>query len=187
MRKVVVSSFALVLACFATLSAAEKSTEVKSGLKLGTFVPAFNVRDITGPKKGETLCYRCRFGGRPVVNIFAREITPELTALIKDIDKQVAKNKDKKMEAFVVFLSDDADAIEPKIKKLAKEHKIKIPLTLIEDVAGPEGYKIAKNADVTVLMWVDSKVKVNQAFGKGKLKKSAVKKVATETKKILED
>jgi len=187
MFKVVVPSLALVLAGFVAVSAAEKSGELESGLKPGAFPPAFHVRDITGPLKGETLCYRCRYSNKPVVNIFAREITPELTELIKNVDKQVAKNKDKKMEAFVVFLSDDADAIEPKIKELAKKNKLTIPLTLIEDVAGPEEYKISKDADVTVMMWVESEVKVNHAFAKGKLKKENVKKVAAETKKILED
>ena len=121
------------------------------------------------------------------MNIFAREITPELTALIKDVDKQVGENKEKKMSAFVVFLSDDADTMEPKIKELAKKNKLTIPLTIIEDVAGPEEYKISKDADVTVMMWVESEVKVNHAFGKGKLKKENVKKVAAETKKILAD
>lgn len=187
MLKVVVPSLVLVLAGVVAVSAAEKSEKVESGLKPGTFVPAFNVRDVTGPLKGETLCYRCRYGSKPVVNIFAREITPELTALIKDVDKQVEKNKDKKMEAFVVFLSDDADSLEPKIKELAEKNKVKIPLTLIEDVAGPKEYNISQDADVTVMMWVESEVKVNHAYGKGQLKKDEVKKVAGETKKILED
>jgi hypothetical protein len=31
---------------------------VTSGLKVGEFVQAFNVEDITGPNKGKTLCYR---------------------------------------------------------------------------------------------------------------------------------
>jgi hypothetical protein len=36
------------------------------------------------------------------------------------------------------------------------------------------------------MMWVDSEVKVNQAFGKGKLDKKAVDALVAETKKILE-
>ena len=31
---------------------------VQSGLKIGEFVNAFDVDDITGPNKGKTLCYR---------------------------------------------------------------------------------------------------------------------------------
>ncbi len=187
MLKAIVPSCALVLVGALALTAAEKSPKLESGLKPGERVPAFNVRDITGPEKGETLCYRCRFGGKPVVNIFAREITPELTSLIKNVDKQVAKNKDQKMEAFVVFLTDEPDKAEKKLEKLAEKHKVKIPLTLIDNLAGPENYKIAKDADITVMMWVDGKVKVNHAFSKGKLKKETVKKVSADTKKILED
>ncbi len=36
------------------------------------------------------------------------------------------------------------------------------------------------------MMWVDQKVKVNQAFAKGKLDKKAVDSLAGETKKILQ-
>jgi len=187
MLKVVVPSFALVLASVVVLSAAEKSSEIQSGLELGSFAPAFDVLDITGPKKGTELCYRCRYGSRPVVNIFAREITPELTELIKNVDKQVDANKDKRMAAFVVFLSEDGEAAEPKIKELADKNKIKIPLTLIKNTKGPDNYNISEDADVTVMMWVDSEVKVNHAFGKGKLKKETVKEIAADTKKILAD
>src|SRR6185312_5909822 len=46
-------------ACLLTLAGvAFAAEELKSGLPVGEGpVPAFNVRDITGPKKGETLCY----------------------------------------------------------------------------------------------------------------------------------
>jgi hypothetical protein len=33
---------------------------VKSGLATGEFVPAFNVKDCTGPNEGKTLCYRTK-------------------------------------------------------------------------------------------------------------------------------
>src|SRR5579872_2595838 len=47
--------------------------ELKSGLPVGESVPPFNVRDITGPNEGKTLCYRCAYGATPVVTIFTRE------------------------------------------------------------------------------------------------------------------
>ena len=122
-----------------------------------------------------------------MVNIFAREITDELTSLVKAIDKQVAENEDKKMAAFVVFLTDDPDALEPKLKELAQEHKIEnVPLTLMEGQTGPPSYKIAQDADVTVMMWRDREVKANHAFAKGQLKSKDVEAISAETSKILE-
>ena len=43
------------LAAIASLSAAEK--DLKSGLQPGEKTSPFNVRDITGPNKGKSLCY----------------------------------------------------------------------------------------------------------------------------------
>lgn len=40
------------------LYADDKAGECESGLKAGSSVPAFQVRDITGPNKGKQLCYR---------------------------------------------------------------------------------------------------------------------------------
>lgn len=162
--------------------------DIKSGLAIGERVGAFNVRDITGPEKGNSLCYRCQYGDRPVVAIFARDVNPAVGELVKKIDDTVAKNGDKKMAAFAVFMTSDVDAIEPKLETLAKAAKLsKTPLTLSESPNGPSNYKLAKDADVTVLMWVDNELKVNQAFAKGKLDKASIDTIVADTKKILAD
>ena len=97
-------------------------------------------------------------------------------------------NKKKEMAAFFVLLTDDPDADELKLKKLADKEKIThTPLTTFEGVAGPPNYKISKDADVTVLMWVGGKkvVKVNHAFAKGDLKEEQIKQIVKDTSKIL--
>lgn len=182
------SAFAALLLVAVSGLAFAADAEVKSGLPVGEGpVPPFNVRDITGPAKGETLCYRCRYGSRPVVTVFTREVNDTVKDLVKKLDEKVGANKDKKMAAFVVVLTQDPDAVEPKLESIAKEQKItNTPLTIIEGVTGPADYKLSKDAEVTVMMWVDSEVKVNHAYGKGKLDKKAVDALVAETKKILE-
>lgn len=161
-------------------------SEVKSGLPIGTPTTAFNVKDVTGPSAGKSLCYRCQYGAKPVACIFTREITEEVASLIKEIDTQVGANKDKKMCAFVVLLTDDADAGAKKLAKLAEEKGIKnVPLTIFDGQAGPEKYNIAKDAAVTVMMWNKSRVAVNEAYAAAKLPEGEVKKLAGETSKIL--
>lgn len=163
------------------------AAELKSGLQPGDAPPAYNVKDATGPNEGKSLCYRCKYGARPVVNIFAREMTPEVVALVKQIDGVVGKNDEKKMAAFVTLLTNDPDKDEAKLKEIAKKEGLKnVPLTVFDGVAGPEGYKIAEKADLTVTMWVESKVKVSHAFGKGEFKSANSKAVVEDTKKILE-
>jgi len=163
------------------------AADVKSGLEVGSYPKAYYVTDITGPAAGEKLCYRCRYGSQPVVNIFARKMNAEVAELVKQIDGVVAKNRDGKMAAFVVMLTDDPDASEASLKKLAADKEIKhTPLTVFDNSVGPNSYRIAKEADVTVMMWVDSEVKVNHAISLDDLKKEgAIQKIAGDTKKIL--
>jgi hypothetical protein len=183
MRMMLVST-SVVLTAFGLAVAAE---ELKSGLPVGAPLPAYTVRDITGPNKGVSLCYRCKYGEQPVVNIFAREMTDEVASLVKQLDKKVGENRDKKMAGFVVLLTDDSDAAESKLKEVATKHKLEnIPLTVFEGPAGPESYKIDSKADVTVMLWVDGVVKSNFAFEKGKLKKDGIDKIVKDTAKILE-
>lgn len=122
-----------------------------------------------------------------MVNVFTREITDNLTGLVKKIEKVVAENGDKKMAAFVVHLTDDPDASEKTLKALAEKNKIvKTPLTNFDGLAGPPAYKIAEKADITVMMWVGGKVKVNYALTKGELTEKKIDEIVADTAKILE-
>ncbi|MEX0727228.1 MAG: hypothetical protein WD065_13225 [Planctomycetaceae bacterium] len=160
--------------------------EADSGLKIGDAPDAFNVLDCSGPSEGISLCYRCKYGARPTVAIFTREINDEVVSLVQQIDEQVGENADKKMAAFVVLLTDDPDANQPKLKKLAADKGIKnVPLTVFDGVAGPPEYKLAEGAAVTVLMWNKSNVKVNKGFEEATLSDDDVAAVSKETSKIL--
>lgn len=119
--------------------------------------------------------------------MFARELTDDLASLVKQLDAVVGQNEEKKMAGFVVLLSEDPDADEAKVVAFAEKHGIKnLPLTIFDGVAGPPAYNLAKEADVTVNLWVKQEVKANRAFGKGGLTASAVKQVVADTAKILE-
>jgi hypothetical protein len=121
------------------------------------------------------------------VCVFAREMTDHLASLVKQIDRQVGKNEEKKMASFVVLLSEDPDATAPKLEALAQKQEVKnVPLTIFDGEAGPGDYKIAQDADVTIMMWKGLEVKVNHAFKKGELNEEKVKAVMADTAKILE-
>ena len=53
MRRICVPVLALLIATASLMAA-----ELKSGLQVGDHAGFFNVRDITGPNKDKTLCYR---------------------------------------------------------------------------------------------------------------------------------
>ena len=162
------------------VQAAEKSLAVGEG------VAPFYVTDVTGPSAGEKLCYRCRYGSKPVVSVFARKMTPEVAALTKEIDGVVGANEEKKMAAFVVLMTDKPEESEAALKTLAKDQGIKhTPLTTFDGVAGPEEYMLGKDSEVTVMMWVGGKVASNKSYKAGELTKDAVAASIKDTAKIL--
>jgi hypothetical protein len=176
--------FALCLASVAMFGL--HAGDLKSGLQVDEYPPAFYVTDISGPAAGTKLCYRCQYGARPVVSLFVRKMDENTTKLVKELDAIVAKNKDKKMAAFVTVLSDNPDAQEAALKKIAEDNKIaNSPLTVFENNVGPAKYNIAREADITVMMWVDSNVKVNHALAAGKLNAEEIAKIVKDTEKIL--
>ena len=178
--------FAAIAAVLAVSAGLVVAAEIQSGLEKGKGVPPFVVKDVTGPNKdGEEL--RCRYGNQPVVSIFAKEMTEEVAQLSKELDNVVAKNRDQKMAGFVVLMTEDPEKAAPSLTAAATKHKIsQMPLTTFNGTKGPDGYKINSKADVTVMMWVDGKVKVSQGLSKSDLNKETIAKLVGETKSILE-
>lgn len=159
---------------------------VAGGLELGTDVGAFYVLDVTGPAAGEKLCYRCRYGSRPVVSVFTRKVNDNVAALIEEVDQVVGKNQSKDMKAFVVVLTDEPDANKAALKKVADDKKVaNTPLTTFEGVAGPSSYNLSKDSEVTVMMWVDGKLKVNETLNSADLTKAKISSVIGKTSEIL--
>ena len=175
-----------VVVCVAMSAVSVNAADIKSGLQIGEYPGAYYVADVTGPSAGEKLCYRCKYGARPVVNIFARSMDANVTKLVKEIDQVVGKHQDTKMAAFVVILSDDPDAQQDALKKAAEANGIKhVPLTVFDNSVGPGKYNISKDADVTVMMWVESDVKVNHALKGSELNGDSIAKIVADTQKIL--
>jgi hypothetical protein len=116
--------------------------------------------------------------------IFAREISDNLTSLVKKIDAANAENKSKRMGSFVVFLSND-EGLEQKLKDLAKKEGLKHTILTIDNAAGPRGYDIPKEADLTVVLYNRRTVKVNHAYKKGEFKEKDVEEIIKEIPKIL--
>ncbi len=118
--------------------------------------------------------------------IFAREINDGLASLVKKVDEATVQNKASKMGSFVVFCSDE-EGLEKKIKELADKEQIKKTVLTLDNPSGPEGYKVAKDADITVVLYVDQEVKANFAFKKGEMKEADVEKILASLSKILPD
>jgi hypothetical protein len=116
--------------------------------------------------------------------IFAREVTGPLTSLVKKIDAETAKNSSKNMGSFIVFLN-DKEGLFKELKQLAEKEGIKQMVLTIDNVAGPDGYDVAKDAEVTVVLYNQRKVAANYAFRKGELNDKAIDQIVKDVSKIV--
>jgi hypothetical protein len=165
------------------LSGVVVAADFKSGPQTGDSVPgAFNVLNVTGPNAGESNCQFCKNGNNPVVMIFSRSTdNAALTKLIKQVDEKVGKDK---LGSFVVYLTADDKKTETAVKALADKEKIKNVVLTTDSPAGPEAYKIAKDAEVTVVLYKARKVAANYTFEKGKMTEKDVEKILADLPKI---
>ncbi len=115
--------------------------------------------------------------------IFAREINDPLTSLVKKVD-EANGTQGKKMASFVVVLGND---VEKKLKEFGEKEGIKNTILTCDSPAGPESIKIPKEADVTVVMYLNKKAKVNHAFRKGEFQEKQIETVLNDLPKILKE
>jgi len=115
--------------------------------------------------------------------IFARDVTGPLTSLVKKIDAINAKKKN--LGSFVVFMSDE-EKLADNLKKLAEKEGIDKTVLTIDNPTGPGAYKVAKDADVTVVLYNKRNVKANFAFRKGELNDAAVEKIVAAVNKLVQ-
>ena len=157
----------------------------KSGPAAGEKVPGpFHPLNVTGESAGQKACLYCSNGPAPVAVVFAREVNPQVTALLKKLDEATAKNTKAGMGSFAVFCS-DKDGLADALKKVAEDQKLTKLVLSIDNPAGPKAYNIAKDADVTVLLYEEFTVRANHAFKKGELNTQAVERVVADVSKIL--
>jgi hypothetical protein len=166
--------------------------DFKSGPQVGALVNAYDVTKVAGPEDGvvagTTLCYRCKYGNRPVVMVFSRKTDKPLVSLAKQLDEIVAKNEDKQMRSFVTFIgNEDREKLLESVEKFAKEANLKhVPLTVAaEQPNGPDTYSINEKATYTVLIYKGGQVVANHALKEGELSKEKVAAIVKDTGKIL--
>jgi hypothetical protein len=180
--------FALALAALAVtgLVAFEgKQAPVKSGPQVEEELAGpFHPLNVTGSAAGKKNCLFCSNGENPVAMVFAREATPAVANLLKKIDAATQANEKAHMGSYAVFCSDEA-GLEKKLSELAEKNGLKKCVLAIDNPAGPKGYNIAKDADITVVLYVERTAKANFAFRKGELTDKDADKIVADLVKIL--
>ena len=144
----------------------------------------FHPLNVNGESAGKKACLYCKNGDNPVAMVFARSADCPATAkLISKLEEATAANSKCEMGAYVVFLSDD-DKMADKLKELSDKLKLKNVVLAVDNPAGPKGYNVAKDADLTVVLYTERTSKVNMAFEKGKITDADIDSIVKGVSKI---
>ncbi len=154
-----------------------------SGVPAGQRPGPYSFLVATGPQRGQQTCYICEQDDKPTAVIFARTLSPQLAKLALELDAEVLKRKDAGFKVWVTQLAAKADL--DALAKWSKASAIKnVPVGAMEDVDGPPAYKLAADADVTVLLFVKKKVVANFAFRADELTDDAIRSVVKDMPKL---
>lgn len=149
-----------------------------SGPQLGQRPGPYSFLVATGPQRGQPTCYVCDTAEKPGIIVFARSLSEPLANLLTKCDDAAAAKEKEGLKTWLTVLGEKTVAIDA-LAKWAKKTGLKsMPVGVFDDPVGPPSYKLAEDADVTVLLFVDRKVVVNLAFRAGELDDAAMKKVS---------
>ena len=178
LRKLFAASLVAVLGGFAA------AAEIKSGPQAGEKLAGpFHPLNVNGESAGKKACLYCKHGDSPVAMVFARTMDAGTEKLIAAIEKATAANSKCEMGAFVVFLTDDDKAAD-KLKEMSDKLKLKSVTLAVDNPAGPDKYNVAKDADITGVLYAERTSKVNMAFEKGKITDKDIEAVVAGVSKI---
>src|SRR5262249_12687806 len=103
---------------------------VPAGARLGDKV---SETFVNGPDAGKKRSLSCTLAGRPAVLIYAREIVPTLTNLLKKLDAVARRDSEQKMKSSCVLLT-VKDEDQEQIQALARREKLEATLLVTTSV-----------------------------------------------------
>lgn len=154
-----------------------------SGIPAGQRPGPYSFLVATGAQRGQLTCYICEQGDKPTAVVFARTLSQPLGSLLAVLDATATSRKETGFRAWMTQLTPTADLNG--LAKWSQQQGLKaVPVGAFEDADGPPAYKLANEADVTVLLFVKQKVVQNFAFRTNELNEEAIESVRQAIPKI---
>jgi hypothetical protein len=157
---------------------ASGSDKLLSGLKEGQRPGPYSSVVSVGEQRGRSHCFICETADRPAVIVFARSLSEPLAKLARGLDKARDEHKSADFQAWVTFLHTDQSEFDPQVRQWSKKLALRnLSLTVFEDLDGPPSYKLHRDADVTVICYVNQKTVANFAFRAGELNDARIAEI----------
>jgi hypothetical protein len=147
----------LALSALAALAA-----DLVSGLPIGATTMSIPVSDVTGPYKGEKICYVCEYDKAPDVLAFFRDTSDATAQQIVQLNDLYLKNKSRNFKAVAMIIAGESS--RKWLEELNRSKHLEIPLTYF--TKGPKDpaarvYNLSPAVANTFLVTVNRSVVAN--------------------------
>jgi hypothetical protein len=144
------------------LGATAYAADIVSGLDIGANTQTIPVTDVTGPYKGEKICYVCDFDKAPNVLAFFRDTSDATAKEIIQLNDLYVRNKSRNFKAVVMIVAGESS--KKWLEDLNRSEHLEIPLTFFtkgpKDVAA-RVYNLNPAVANTFLVTVNRSVVAN--------------------------
>jgi hypothetical protein len=103
------------------------AADVVSGLPIGATTLSIPVSDVTGPYKGEKICYVCEYDKAPDVLAFFRDTSEATAKQIIQLNDLYLKHKSQKFKAVAMIIA--GESAKKWLEDLNRSAHLEIPLT----------------------------------------------------------
>jgi hypothetical protein len=113
----------------AMLGGTASAAEMISGLPAGATTQSIPVSDVTGPYKGERVCYVCEFDKAPTVLAFFRDASEATAKQIVELNDLYLKNRSINFKAVAMIIA--GESAKKWLQDLNRSAHLEIPLTFL--------------------------------------------------------
>ncbi len=179
--------YASVVLAAAIVSRTWAKDPVASGPKIGARPGPYTFWVSTGSSRGQETCFICDTADRPAVLVFARTPSDGLAKLARSLDKALADHKAAELRSWITFIGKDHETFDRPLLDWSRQHGLKsVPVGSYKENDGPPTYRVAREADVTVVMFVKKQVQATFGFRRDELTDEAMKPVLDAISRLVE-
>jgi hypothetical protein len=157
-----------------------------SGPKVGQRPMPYAFVLATGPNRGTSYCYVCDTADKPAAVVFARSLSDPLGKLTAKLDQAAADAVVPEFRAWLTLLTVGPQSdTEDRLAAWGRKHAVRqMPLGVFEDEVGPPAYRLNRQADVTVVLFVKRQTVATFAFKAGELTDERIEDVVKALAKL---
>ena len=180
------SPILILLLCLCA-SFAQGADRIPVAGEVGSTVPSFQMRTVSGPFMNRSVCHVCRNGERPVVMVVLRELGPAQRVLLRNLDRVVEQERTRGLRSFAVYLSDLPRRDISSVQTFTFNGRIEMPVGLAPNAIGEDQLGVSDQNRVSVILYSELTVHKRFDFNADGPTHEEIREILTSAEELIAD